>query len=78
MRDVRALAPLFFITFFFNITTGVFDGPPPPFYFTNTSGWNTSSSNDLECQRICLALVGWRWCGIGVGHVKFGTRVDRA
>jgi len=29
----------------FNITTVVFDGPSHPFYFTNTSGWNTSSSN---------------------------------
>jgi len=27
-----------------NITTVVFDGPSPPIYFTNTSGWNTSSS----------------------------------
>ena len=29
----------------FNFTTVVFDGTSPTFYFTNTSGWNTSSSN---------------------------------
>ena len=29
----------------FNFTTVVFDGTSPTFYFTNTSGWNSSSSN---------------------------------
>ena len=29
----------------FNFTTVVFDGTSPNLYFTNTSGWNTSSSN---------------------------------
>ena len=29
----------------FNFTIVVFDGTSPTFYFTNTSGWNTSSSN---------------------------------
>ena len=28
----------------FNFTIVVFDGTSPTFYFTNTSGWNTSSS----------------------------------
>jgi len=28
----------------FNFTTVVFDGTSTAFYFTNTSGWNTSSS----------------------------------
>ena len=28
----------------FNFTTVVFDGTSPTFYFTNTSGWNTSNS----------------------------------
>ena len=28
----------------FNFTTVVFDGTSPTFYFTNTSGWNISSS----------------------------------
>ena len=32
----------------FNFTIVVFDGTSPTFYFTNTSGWNTSSSNDPE------------------------------
>ena len=32
----------------FNITTVVFDGTSPAFYFTNTSGWNTSSSYDTS------------------------------
>ena len=27
----------------FNFTIVVFDGTSPTFYFTNTSGWNTSS-----------------------------------
>ena len=31
----------------FNFTTVVFDGTSPTFYFTNTSGWNTSISNLL-------------------------------
>jgi len=31
----------------FNFTTVVFDGTSPTFYFTNTSGWNTSSFNLL-------------------------------
>jgi len=31
----------------FNFTTVVFDGTSPTFYFTNTSGWNTSSSKVL-------------------------------
>ena len=31
--------------YMFNFTTVVFDGTSPTFYFTNTSGWNTSSSN---------------------------------
>ena len=30
----------------FNFTTVVFDGTSPIFYFTNTSGWNTSSSKE--------------------------------
>ena len=34
----------------FNFTTVVFDGTSPTFYFTNTSGWNTSSSDK------CLVL----------------------
>jgi len=29
----------------FNFTTVMFEGTSPAFYFTNTSGWNTSSSN---------------------------------
>ena len=32
----------------FNFTTVVFDGTSPTFYFTNTSGLNTSSSNIFE------------------------------
>jgi len=31
----------------FNFTTFVFDGTSPAFYFTNTSGWNTSSSKTV-------------------------------
>ena len=34
--------------YMFNITSVVFDRPSPPFHFTDTSGWNTSSSNTLE------------------------------
>jgi len=30
--------------YMFNFTAVVFDGTSPTFYFTNTSGWNTSSS----------------------------------
>ena len=45
----------------FNFTTVVFDGTSPTFYFTNTSGWNTSSSNEIMlipflnqgCERPC-------------------------
>ena len=32
-------------------TIVVFDGTSPTFYFTNTSGWNTSSSNAFEPKR---------------------------
>ena len=32
----------------FNFTTVVFDGTSPTFYFTNTSGWNTSSSKERK------------------------------
>jgi len=32
----------------FNFTTVVFDGTSPAFYFTNTSGWKTSSSNNCR------------------------------
>ena len=38
----------------FNFTTVVFDGTSPTFYFTNTSGWNTSSSN--YCYYLCYHL----------------------
>ena len=31
----------------FNFTIVVFDGTSPTFYFTNTSGWNTSSSKEI-------------------------------
>ena len=31
-----------------NTTVIVFDGTSPTFYFTNTSGWNTSSSNEIQ------------------------------
>jgi len=31
--------------YMFNITTVVFDWPSPLFYCTNSSGWDTSSSN---------------------------------
>ena len=39
----------------FNFTTVVFDGTSPTFYFTNTSGWNTSSS--MFTFRICRIQV---------------------
>ena len=38
----------------FNFTIVVFDGTSPTFYFTNTSGWNTSRSkvlNELKKKR---------------------------
>ena len=42
----------------FNFTTVVFDGTSPTFYFTNTSGWNTSSSDLLcFCEGIYLQKV---------------------
>ena len=41
--ESKHVAPL--SLYMFDITTVVFDGTSPPFYFTNTSGWNTSSSN---------------------------------
>ena len=41
--ESKHVAPL--SHYMFNFTTVVFDGTSPTFYFTNTSGWNTSSSN---------------------------------
>ena len=40
--ESKHVAPL--SHYMFNFTTVVFDGTSPAFYFTNTSGWNTSSS----------------------------------
>ena len=40
----------------FNFTTVVFDGTSPTFYFTNTSGWNTSSSNAHVWLNTCILL----------------------
>ena len=37
----------------FNFTTVVFDGTSPTFYFTNTSGRNTSSSNTKNVLQVC-------------------------
>ena len=49
----------------FNFTTVVFDGTSPTFYFTNTSGWNTSSSKIVKIEDIfvnndVLLFVSWR------------------
>ena len=42
----------------FNFTTVVFDGTSPTFYFTNTSGWNTSSSNiDTIYNTTCSGVI---------------------
>ena len=38
----------------FNFTTVVFDGTSPTFYFTNTLGWNTTSSNLFVMFVQCL------------------------
>ena len=40
--ESKHVAPL--SHYMFNFTTVVFDGTSPAFYFTDTSGWNTSSS----------------------------------
>ena len=38
----------------FSFTTVVFDGTSPTFYFTNTSGWNTSNSNtSIHFRQLC-------------------------
>ena len=43
--ESKHVAPL--SHYMFNFTTVVFDGTSPTFYFTKTSGWNTSSSNTV-------------------------------
>ena len=46
----------------FNFTIVVFDGTSPTFYFTNTSGWNTSSSNidiTITNNNIIAAVNEW-------------------
>ena len=45
----------------FNFTTVVFDGTSPTFYFTNTSGWNTSSSNCRQCLLVFFFFSNLRW-----------------
>ena len=42
----------------FNLNTVVFDGTSPAFYFTNTSGWNTSSSiGSLSAENISQTAI---------------------
>ena len=53
----------------FDFTIVVFDGTSPTFYFTNTSGWNTSSSKIWELQNpVALrASPGVKWDGFYIG-----------
>jgi len=44
--------------YMFNVTTVVFDRPSPPFYITNTSRWNTSSSETS------LVLISFVYCRV--------------
>ena len=44
--ESKHVAPL--SHYMFNFTTVVSDGTSPAFYFTNTSGWNTSSSTAIS------------------------------
>jgi len=47
----------------FNFTTVVFDGTSPTFYFTNTSGWNTSSSNKCHSLHdLLLKILQCQFC----------------
>ena len=46
----------------FNFTIVVFDGTSPTFYFTNTSGWNTSSSpRNVLYSSLQTHVETWWW-----------------
>ena len=57
--ESKHVAPL--LHYMFNFTTVVFDGTSPTFYFTNTSGWNTSSLKIVDVVKFmvdeCVELV---------------------
>ena len=67
----------------FNFTTVVFDGTSPTFYFTNTSGWNTSSLEGvlftiLEIDLQILGVRRWRVLVIDTGKWKGIVRQAKA
>ena len=47
----------------FNFTTVVFDGTSPTFYFTNTSGWNTSSIDEVKVSHVLNLTPRHETCG---------------